>query len=54
MFSQDCCATVVGHSHDIRTSVAKISHGKILQQQVRDTRTNVARQSYEIFRVLFM
>ena len=47
-FSQDCRATVVRHSRDIRTSVAKISHckfTKISRQQVRDTRTDVARRS---------
>ena len=48
-FSQDCRATVVRHSRDIRTSVAKISHckfAKISRRQVRDTRTNVARPSH--------
>ena len=48
MLSQDCRATVVRHSHDIRTSVAKISHckfDKISRRQVRDIRTNVARPS---------
>ena len=52
MISQDCRTTVVQHSHDIRTSVAKISHckfAKISQRQVCDTRTNVVRQSCEIF-----
>ena len=51
-FSQDCRATVVRHSRDIRTSVAKISHckfAKLSRRQVRDTRTDVARQSCEIF-----
>ena len=28
MFSQDCLETVVRHSHDIHTNVAKISHCK--------------------------
>ena len=49
-FSQDCRATVVRHSHDIRTSVAKISQckfAKISRRQVRDTRTNVARPSHD-------
>ena len=44
-FSQDCRATVVRHSRDIRTSVAKISHckfAKISRRHVCDTRTNVA------------
>ena len=48
-FSQDCRATVVGHSRDIHTSVAKISHckfAKISHRQVRDTRTNVPRPSH--------
>ena len=47
-FSQDCRATVVQHSRDIRTSVAKISHcrfAKISWRQFGDTRTNVARTS---------
>ena len=51
-FSQDCRATVMRHSRDIRTSVAKISHSKfakISRRQVRDTRTTVARQSCQIF-----
>ena len=49
-FSQDCCATVVQHTRDIRTSVAKISHckfAKISRRQVRDTRTNIARPSHD-------
>ena len=47
-FSQDCRATVLRHSRDIRTSVAKISHckfAKISRRQVHDTRKNVARLS---------
>ena len=39
MFSKDCCATVERHSHDIRKSVAKISHykfPKISRRQVCD------------------
>ena len=50
MLSQDCRATVVRQSHDIRTSVAKVSHckfAKISQRQVRDTRTNVVRPSHD-------
>ena len=50
MLSQDCRATVMRHSHDICTSVAKISHCKFVQisrRQVRDTRTNVARPSHD-------
>ena len=46
MFSKDCRATVVRHSHDIRTNVVKISHckfAKISRQQVCDTRTTVLR-----------
>ena len=39
-FSQDCRATVVRHSRDIRTSVAKISHCKFAK---------ISRQSCEIF-----
>ena len=49
-FSQDCRATVVRHSRNIRTSVAKISHckfAKISRRQVRDTSTNVARPSHD-------
>ena len=49
-FSQDCCTTVVRHSRDIRTSVAKIWHckfAKISRRQVRDTRTNVTRPSHD-------
>ena len=48
--SQDCRATVVRHSRDIRTSVAKFWHckfAKISRRQVRDTRTNVARPSHD-------
>ena len=49
-FSQDCRATVVRHSRDICTSVAKISHckfAKISRRQVRDTRTNVTRPLHD-------
>ena len=50
MFSQDCRATVVRHSHDIGMSVAKISHckfAKISRRHVRDTRTYVARPLHD-------
>ena len=49
-FSQDGRATVLRHSHDIRTSVAKILHCKfaiISRRQVCDTRANVARPSHD-------
>ena len=50
MFSQDCSATAVRHSHNIRMSVAKILHcklAKISLRQVWDTRMNVARPSHD-------
>ena len=50
MFSQDCRPTIVRHSHDIRMSVAYISHckfAKISLRQVRDTRTNIALPSHD-------
>ena len=50
MLSQDCRATVVRHSHDIRTRVVKISHckfAKISPRQVHDIRTSVAQPSHD-------
>ena len=50
MFSQDCLVIVVGHSHDICTSVAKILHckfAKILRGQVFDTCMTVLRNILE-------
>ena len=51
-FSQDCRATVMRHSRDIRATFVRVSRknshckfAKISRRQVRDTRTNVARQS---------
>ena len=49
-FSQDCRATVVRLSRDIRTSVANILHckfAKISRRQVHVTRTNVERPSHD-------
>ena len=56
MFSQDCRVTVVQHSHDIRTSVAKISHCNspkfrrdrfaTLAGTSNDSRKTVARNSH--------
>ena len=43
MFSQDCHATSVRHSQDIRTIVAKLSYyeyAKMSLRQVRNTRMN--------------
>ena len=51
MLSQDCRATVVRHSHDIRTSVAKISHckfAKLSRRQVRDIRFNKLKLEAEL------
>ena len=46
--SQDCRATVVRRSLDVRASVANLSprkFGEFTMRNFRDTRTNVVRQS---------
>ena len=49
MFSEDCRATVIRHSYDIRTSVARLSHvhspkfrGDRFAQAHAECRTTVA------------
>ena len=49
MLSQDCRATIARHSHDIRTSVAKISHGKF----AKISRRQVAKYFGEKIRIKF-
>ena len=48
--SQDCRATVVRRSRDVRASVANLSprnFGEFTMRNFRDTRTNVARVSHD-------
>ena len=48
--SQDCRATVVRRSRDVRASVANLSprnFGELTMRNFRDTRTNVARVSHD-------